>query len=179
LGLSVGSDLKGEKMQRSKSDWREEKLAKIFCRYHSAIRARSGEGRQYAMRCFYAALVHEGMGVKKLGPGDGRPFDPVTGAGYLLVENAFVLDVVYTQHITPYNVLLAFSQMPVGHFGIFYRRFVFNFGSAAPEWYPRPMDAAEWKTFLDLRWEMFLSTPTVFSTQTQPTSLKWEAPYVR
>ncbi len=166
-------------MQKSKPDWRNDKLVGVFRRYHSAIRARSGEGRPYAMRSFYAALVHEGMRVEKLGPGDGRPFDPVTGAGYLLVENAFVLDVVCTPHITPYTVLLAFPQMPIGHWGILYRRFVFNFGSAAPDWYPRPMDAAGWKAFFDLRWQMLLSTPKVFSMQTQPISLKWEAPYVR
>ncbi len=167
-------------MQKSKPDWRREKMVGIFCRYHSAIRARSGEGRQYAMRCFYAVMVYEGLRVEKLGPREGQPFEPATGAGYLLVENTFVLDVVCTAHITLYTILRTFPQMPTANRDINpYRRVVFNFGSATPDWYPRPMDDDEWEEFLSRCWLSPVPTPRVSLALTQPVPLKWEAPHVR
>jgi hypothetical protein len=167
----------GTPMQKSKLDWRREKLLDVFQRYHSAIRARSNEGRQYAMRCFYSVLTHEGLRVEKLGPAYEKPFDSATGAGYLLVEKAIVLDVVCTPHITTYTLLKTYPQIPWADLDVLYKRYVFNFGSATPEWYPRPMTAAELKVFLRRRWTGCMPNPKV--SLAQPPALEWEAPYVQ
>jgi hypothetical protein len=174
------SNHRGVQMQRPKTEWQKDKLVHIFQRYHSAIRARSREGRQYAMRCFYAVLVYEGMSVEKLGPYEGQPFDPATGAGYLLVENAFALDVVCMPHITLYTILRTFPQIPTANRGMNpYKRFVFNFGSAIPDWYPRPMDEDEWEEFFNRCWFSPMPTSRVSLALSQPVPLKWEAPHVR
>jgi hypothetical protein len=179
LDMHIYSNHRGVQMQKSKPDWRSEKMVGIFRRYHSAIRARSGEGRQYAMRCFYAVLVYEGLLVEKLGPRAGQPFEPASGAGYLLVENAFVADVACAPHITPYTVLRTFPHMPAADLDIVYRRMLFNFGSMVPEWYPCPMDASELKAFLNRRWLFPLCNRRVSLALVQSASLKWEAPYVQ
>lgn len=36
-------------MHASQPDWRRNKMARIYLSYHSAIRARSGEGQTYIM----------------------------------------------------------------------------------------------------------------------------------
>jgi hypothetical protein len=135
-------------MREIKPDWRRNKLVKIFQTYHSAIRARSKEGRQYTMRAFSSVLAFEGMRVDKLGPSKGFPFCNETGEGYLLVENALLVDVIYTPQLTPRLVSEGFSEMPDGLVKNC-ERFLFNFGSIKPQGYPGPIDLAMSHTFLN------------------------------
>lgn len=76
------------------------------------------------------------------------PFDPRTGAGYLLVEQAIVVDLVCVPHITPELILRRFSDIPHELRGK-YEPFLLNFGSAGPQGYPGPMDETLWNTFSD------------------------------
>ena len=135
-------------MHAPQKDWRRNKLAHIYLSYHSAIRARSKEGQPYIMRAFYAVLVHEGLKVKQLGPDMETTFDPKTGAGYLLVEQTLVVDLVCVPRITPEMVLRRFSDIPYALRGK-YEPFLFNFGGADPQGYPGPMDETLWNTFSD------------------------------
>jgi hypothetical protein len=146
--MIVTRNPKGEPMHALQPDWRRNKLAHIYLRYHSAIHARSREGQPYIMRAFYAVLVHEGLKVKQHGPDMETPFDPQTGAGYLLVEQAFVVDLVCVPRITPEIVLRHFSDIPYALHGK-YEPFLLNFGSAGTQGYPGPMDEALWNTFND------------------------------
>ena len=135
-------------MPEIKSDWRRNKLVKIYQTYHSAIRARSKEGRHYTMRAFSSVLAFEGMRVDKLGPEKGTPFCDDTGEGYLLVENALLVDVIYTPQLTPQLVTEVFSEMP-GELVKNCERFLFNFGGSKPQGYPGPIDLDMARTFLD------------------------------
>lgn len=135
-------------MPEIKPDWRRNKLVKIYQTYHSAIRARSKEGRHYTMRAFASVLAFEGMRVDKLGPDKGIPFCENTGEGYLLVENALLVDVIYAPQLTPQLVTEAFQEMP-DRFVKNCERFLFNFGGAKPQGYPGPIDLAMSRTFLD------------------------------
>lgn len=135
-------------MPEIKPDWRRNKLVNIYQTYHSAIHARSKEGRQYTMRAFSSVLAFEGMRVDKLGLSKGIPFCEDTGEGYLLVENSLLVDVIYTPRLTPQLVAEAFSEMPDGlvkHC----ERFLFNFGGSKPQGYPGPIDPAMSRMFLD------------------------------
>ena len=134
-------------MPEIKPDWRRNKLVQVFQTYHSAIRARSKAGRHYTMRAFSSVLAFEGMRVDKLGPDKGIPFCENTGEGYLLVENALLVDVIYTPQLTPQLVTEAFSEMP-GEFVKNCERFLFNFGAPKPQGYPGPIDPAMSRTFL-------------------------------
>ena len=131
-----------------KPDWQRNKLVKIYQTYHSAIRARSKEGRHYTMRAFSSVLTFEGMRVDKLGPNKGIPYCDDTGEGYLLVENALLVDIIYTPQLTPQLVTEAFGQMP-DELVKNRERFLFNFGGAKPQGYPGPIDLAMSSTFLD------------------------------
>ena len=135
-------------MPEIKLDWRRNKLVKIYQTYHSAIRARSKEGRHYTMRAFSSVLVFEGMRVDKLGPSKGILFCEDTGEGFLLVENALLVDVVYTPQLTPQLVTEAFQEMP-DELVKNRERFLFNFGAPKPQGYPGPIDPAMSRTFLD------------------------------
>ena len=135
-------------MPEIKPDWRRNKLVKIYQTYHSAIRARSKEGRQYTMRALSSVLAFEGMRVDKRGLSKGIPFCEGTGEGYLLVENALLVDVIYTPQLTPQLVVEAFSEMPDGLVKNC-ERFLFNFGSTKPQGYPGPIDLAMSRTFLN------------------------------
>jgi len=120
----------------------------VFQTYHSAIRARSKEGRQYTMRAFSSVLAFEGMRVGKLGPSKGIPFCEDTRDGYLLVENALLVDVIYAPQLTPQLVVEAFREMPDEHVKN-RERFLFNFCAPKPQGYPGPIDLAMSSTFLD------------------------------
>jgi hypothetical protein len=135
-------------MPEIKPDWRRNKLVKIYQTYHSAIRARSKEGRHYTMRVFASVLAFEGMRVDKLGPDKGISFCEDTGEGYLLVENALLVDVIYTPQLTPQLVTEAFCEMP-DELMKNRERFLFNFGGLKPQGYPGPIDLAMSRTFLD------------------------------
>lgn len=135
-------------MSEIKPDWRRNKLVNIYQTYHSAIHARSKEGRHYTMRAFASVLAFEGMRVDKLGPDKGTPFCEDTGEGYLLVENALLVDVIYTPQLTPQLVTEAFSEMP-DELVKNRERFLFNFGSPKPQGYPGPINLAMSRTFLD------------------------------
>jgi len=135
-------------MPEIKPDWRRNKLVKIYQTYHSAIRARSKEGPQYTMRAFSSVLTFEGMRVDKLGPSKGIPFCDETGEGYLLVENALLVDVIYAPQLIPQLVVEAFREMP-GKLVKNRERFLFNFGSIKPQGYPGPIDPAMSRMFLD------------------------------
>jgi hypothetical protein len=135
-------------MPEIQPDWRRNKLVKIYQTYHAAIRARSKEGRQYTMRAFSSVLAFEGMRVDKLGPNKEIPFCDDTGEGYLLVENALLVDVIYTPQLTPQLVAEAFGNMP-DELLKNRERFLFNFGSPKPQGYPGPIDLAMSRTFLD------------------------------
>ena len=135
-------------MPEIKPDWRRNKLVKIYQTYHSAIRARSKEGRHYTMRAFSSVLAFEGMRVDKLGPSKRIPFCEDTGEGYLLVENALLVDVIYTPQLTPQLVTEAFQEMP-GELVKNCERFLLNFGGPKPQGYPGPIDLAMSRTFLD------------------------------
>jgi hypothetical protein len=135
-------------MPKIKPDWRRNKLVQVFQTYHSAIRARSIEGRQYTMRAFSSVLAFEGMRVDKLGSDKGTPFCDNTGEGYLLVENALLVDVIYTPQLMPQLVAEAFSEMP-SELVKNCERFLFNFGSPNPQGYPGPIDLAMSRTFLN------------------------------
>jgi len=134
-------------MPEIKPDWRRNKLVKIFQTYHSAIRARSIEGRHYTMRAFSSVLAFEGMRVDKLGPDKEIPFCDDTGEGYLLVENALLVDVIYAPRLTPQLVVEAFGDMP-DELVKDRERFLFNFGGPKPQGYPGPIDLAMSRTFL-------------------------------
>ena len=121
---------------------------KIYQTYHSAIRARSKEGRHYTMLAFSSVLAFEGMRVDKLGPNKEIPFCDHTGEGYLLVENALLVDVIYTPQLTPQLVTEAFQEMP-GELVKNCERFLLNFGGPKPQGYPGPIDLAMSRTFLD------------------------------
>jgi hypothetical protein len=135
-------------MQEIKPDWRRNKLVKIFQTYHSAIRARSKEGRHYTMHAFSSVLAIEGMRVDKLGPSKGIPFCNDTGEGYLLVENAQLVDVIYTPQLTPQLVAEVFGDMP-DELVKNRERFLFNFGSSKPQGYPGPIDPSKSRMFLN------------------------------
>ena len=135
-------------MPEIKPDWRRNKLVKIYQTYHSAIRARSKEGRHYTMRAFSSVLAFKGMRVDKLGPDKGIPFCEDTGEGYLLVENALLVDVIYAPQLTPQLVAEAFCEMP-DELVKNRERFLFNFGAPKPQGYPGPIDLAMSVTFLD------------------------------
>jgi len=126
-------------MPEIKPDWRRNKLVKIYQTYHSAIRARSKEGRHYTMHAFSSVLAFEGMRVDKVGLSKGFPFCDNTGEGYLLVENALLVDVIYTPQLTPQLVAEAFGDMP-NELVKNRERFLFNFGSPKPQGYPGPID---------------------------------------
>jgi hypothetical protein len=134
-------------MPEIKPDWRRNKLVNIYQTYHSAIRARSKEGRHYTMRAFSSVLAFEGMRVDKLGPSKGIPFSDDTGEGYLLVENALLVDVIYAPQLTPQLVAEAFREMP-DKLVKNCEQFLLNFGSAKPQGYPGPIDLAMSHTFL-------------------------------
>lgn len=151
-------------MPEIKPDWRRNKLVKIYQTYHSAIRARSKEGRHYTMHAFSSVLAFEGMRVDKLGPEKGTPFCDDTGEGYLLVENALLVDVIYTPQLTPQLVIEAFSEMP-GEFVKNCERFLFNFGGAEPQGYPGPIDLDMAHTFLNAT---YLESVPEFSSFTTP-----------
>jgi hypothetical protein len=136
-------------MPEIKPDWRRNKLVKIYQTYHSAIRARSKEGRHYTMRAFSSVLAFDGMRVDKLGPSKGIPFCDDTGEGYLLVENALLVDVIYTPQLTPQLVVEAFREVP-DELAKNCERFLFNFGSSQPQGYPGPIDTAASRMFLDV-----------------------------
>ena len=135
-------------MLEIKPDWRRNKLVKIYQTYHSAIRARSKEGRHYTMRAFSSVLAFEGMRVDKLGLSEGIPFCDDTGEGYLLVENALLVNVIYTSKLTPQVVAEAFSEIP-DELVKNRERFLFNFGSPKPQGYPGPIDLDMSRTFLN------------------------------
>jgi hypothetical protein len=135
-------------MPEIKPDWRRNKLVKIYQTYHSAIRARSKEGRHYTMHAFSSVLAFEGMRVDKLGPSKGIPFCNDTGEGYLLVENALLVDVIYTPQLTPQLVVEAFQEMP-DELVKNRERFLLNFGSLKPQGYPGPIDLTLARTFLN------------------------------
>jgi hypothetical protein len=80
--------------------WRRNKLVNIFQIYDSAIEALSKERRHYTTHALYGMLTFERMRVDKLGPCKGIPFCDDTGEGYLLVENALLVDVIYTPPLT-------------------------------------------------------------------------------
>jgi hypothetical protein len=134
-------------MPEIKPDWRRNKLVQVFQTYHSAIRARSKEGRHYTMRAFSSVLSFEGMRVDKLGPSKETPFCDDTGEGYLLVENSLLVDVIYTPYLTPQLVAEAFGDMP-DELAKNRERFLFNFGNPSPQGYPGPIDLAMSRTFL-------------------------------
>lgn len=134
-------------MPEIKPDWRRDLLVKIFKNYHSAIRARSIEGRHYTMRAFSSVLAFEGLRVDKLGSSKGIPFCEDTGEGYLLVENALLVDVIYAPQLTPELVVEAFREIP-NELVKNHERFLFNFGSPKPQGYPGPIDLAMSRTFL-------------------------------
>jgi hypothetical protein len=135
-------------MPEIKPDWRRNKLVNIFQTYHSAIHARSKEGRHYTMRAFSSVLAFEGMRVDKLGLSKGIPFCEDTGESYLLVENALLVDVIYTPNLTPQLVAEAFSEMP-DELVKNCERFLLNFGGPKPQGYPGPIDTAMSRTFLN------------------------------
>lgn len=135
-------------MPEMKPDWRRSKLVNIYRTYHSAIRARSKEGRHYTMRTFSSVLAFEGMRVDKLGANKEIPFCDDTGGGYLLVENALLVDVIYTPQLTPQLVAEAFSEIS-DELVKNRERFLFNFGSLKPQGYPGPIDLAMSRTFLN------------------------------
>ena len=135
-------------MPEIKPDWRRNKLVLVFQTYHFAIRARSKEGRHYTMRAFSSVLAFEGMRVDKLGPSKGIPFCEDTGEGYLLVENALLVDVIYAPQLTPQLVAEAFQEMP-GELVKNRERFLFNFGGLKPQGYPGPINLAMSRMFLD------------------------------
>jgi len=126
-------------MPEIKPDWRRNKLVKIYQTYHSAIRTRSKEGRHYTMRAFSSVLAFEGMRVDKLGPSKDVPFCDETGEGYLLVENALLVDVIYAPNLAPQLVAEAFYDMP-DELVKNRERFLFNFGNPKPQGYPGPID---------------------------------------
>ena len=130
-----------------KPDWWRNKLVNIYQTYHSAIRARSKEGRHYTMRAFSSVLAFEGMRVDKLGPSEGIPFCDNTGEGFLLVENALLVNVIYAPQLTPQLVAEAFSEIP-DELVKNRERFLFNFGSPIPQGYPGPIDPDMSRTFL-------------------------------
>jgi hypothetical protein len=136
-------------MLGNQPDWRRNKLVHIFQNYHSAIRARSKEGRHYTMRALYGVLTFEGMRVDKLGPAKGIPFCDDTGEGYLLVENALLVDVIYTPQLTPQLVAEVFRAMP-DELVKNHERFLLNFGSVRPQGYPGPIDRAISRMFLNI-----------------------------
>jgi hypothetical protein len=135
-------------MLGNQPDWRWNKLVSVFQNYHSAIRARSKEGRHYTMRALYGVLTFEGMRVDKLGPDKGIPFCDDTGEGYLLVENALLVDVIYAPQLTPQLVTEAFREMP-DELVKNHERFLLNFGSVRPQGYPGPIDLTMSRTFLN------------------------------
>ena len=135
-------------MPEIKPDWRRNKLVKIYQTYHSAIRARSKEGRHYTMHAFASVLTFEGMRVDKLGPDKETPFCEDTGDGYLLVENALLVDVIDTPQLTPQLVTKAFSEIP-DKLVKNRERFLFNFGNPKPQGYPGPIDLAMSRMYLD------------------------------
>ena len=134
-------------MPEIKPDWRRNKLVKIYQTYHSAIRARSKEGRHYTMHAFSSVLAFEGMRVDKLGPNKRIPYCNDTGGGFLLVENALLVDVIYTPKLTPQLVAEAFSEIP-DELVKNHECFLFNFGSPKPQGYPGPIDSEMSRTFL-------------------------------
>ena len=134
-------------MPEIKPDWRRNKLVKIYQTYHSAIRARSKEGRHYTMRAFSSVLAFEGMRVDKLGLSKGVPFCDDTGEGYLLVENALLVDVIYAPNLTPQLVAETLQEMP-DELVKNRERFLFNFGSPKPQGFPGPIDPDMSRTFL-------------------------------
>jgi hypothetical protein len=136
-------------MPEIKPDWRRNKLVKIYQTYHFAIRARSKEGRHYTMHAFSSVLAFEGMRVDKLGPNKEMPFCNDTGEGYLLVENALLVDVIYTPKLTPQLVAEVFSDMP-DELVKNRERFLFNFGCPKPQGYPGPIDPDMSRTFLSV-----------------------------
>jgi hypothetical protein len=77
------------RMLGNQPNWRRNKLVRVFQNYHSAIRARSKEGRHYTMRALYGVLTFEGMRVDKLGPAKGIPFCNDTGEGWCGSSQAF------------------------------------------------------------------------------------------
>jgi len=135
-------------MPEIKPDWRRNKLVNIYQTYHSAVRARSKEGRHYTMRAFSSVLAFEGMRVDTLGSDKEIPFCDDTGEGYLLVENALLVDVIYTPQLTPQVVAEAFSEIP-DELVKNRERFLFNFGGSKPQGYPGPIDHAMSRMFLD------------------------------
>ena len=146
-------------MPEIKPDWRRNKLVNIYQTYHSAIRARSKEGRHYTMRALSSVLAFEGMRVDKLGPSKGIPFCDETGEGYLLVENALLVDVIYTPRLTPQLVAEAFGDIS-DELLKNRERFLFNFGSPKPQGYPGPIDLAMSGIFLS---ETYLESVPEFS----------------
>lgn len=135
-------------MLGNQPDWRRNKLVSVFQNYHSAIRARSKEGRHYTMRALYGVLTFEGMRVDKLGPCKEIPFCDDTGEGYLLVENVLLVDVIYTPRLTPQLVVEAFREMP-DELVKNHERFLLNFGSPKPQGYLGPIDLTMSRTFLN------------------------------
>jgi hypothetical protein len=143
-----GIQPEGALMKPKQLDWPRTKLAHVYLDYHSAIRARSKEGRAYLMHAFRSVLIHEGLKVERIGPQQGQPFDPQTGAGYLLVEGCILLDLLVQPRLTPQTVreVLAGQARDLPHNP---ERFLLTFGHRQPQGYPGPMSLATWERYFD------------------------------
>ena len=148
-GMMITCKQKGELMHAPQPDWRRNKMAQIYLSYHSAIRARSGEGQPYIMRAFYAVLVlrRAESGAARSRHGNTlRSHKPALATCWWSRPLWWTWSAFPGSH--PEMVLRRFSDIPYALRGK-YEPFLFNFGSAEPQGYPGPMDETLWNTFSD------------------------------
>lgn len=109
------------------------RLVGIYWQFFLPIRARAHEGRPVILRSFAAALRHQGLlKVEEVGQNPVTPFNHQSGAGYLLVEKRYLVDVTEATEITP--AIVSDARRKHGHS---YTLCLFNFGSDFPDWYPQ------------------------------------------
>jgi hypothetical protein len=117
------------------SDWAVRKTVKVYLAYQHAIHARAQADLPWIKHALYAVLVHEGLRVKIV---DRIPDQP--DSGHLVVEDGLNVNVACVPRLDPEPV----SWQPINsNSGLKTDWLTLNFGSAEPDFYPKPMDEAE------------------------------------
>ena len=125
-------------MQTKNQYQKPTRLYRVYTECFSAIRFRGREGREYILHAFTDTLQREGLTVERVRLPDAQRIDPATGAGLLLVEKKYYVDIAYAKHLTNEIIFECWKRVPFGSES--FPLLIFNFGGAAPEYLSPPTD---------------------------------------
>jgi hypothetical protein len=109
------------------------RLIGLFWQYFKNLQARAPEGRAVALRSLAAVLRHHGnLQVDYLGPQPQQPYDPQVGAGYLLLEDRYLVDL----HLGPGELPAEERQVRLKNNPHPYPVYLLDFSGRLPVWYP-------------------------------------------